>query len=77
MDDFFFAGPANSLACLRALEDICRAVNAPLKAEKVIGPFTVLVILGIELDTNAMRARLPEDKLAALLQEGSKAPSGQ
>ena len=72
LDDFFFAGPANSLTCLKALEDmllLCRAVEAPLKPEKVIGPFTVLVILGIELDTVNQQARLPQDKLTSLLAE--------
>ena len=48
---------------------LCRAVEAPLKPEKVIGPFTVLVILGIELDTVNQQARLPQDKLTSLLAE--------
>lgn len=39
------------------------------KPEKVIGPATQLTILGIELDTMQMQARLPEEKLAALLEE--------
>lgn len=72
LDDFFFAGPADSPTCLRALEDmllLCSAVQAPLKPEKVLGPSPVLVILGIELDTVQMQARLPEEKLTTLLEE--------
>ena len=45
---------------------LCEAVQAPLKPEKVIGPSTVL---GIELDTVRLQARLPEEKLAALMKE--------
>ena len=72
LDDFFFAGPAGSLACRRALQDmlsLCTALQAPLKAEKIVAPTTCLVLLGIELDTILMRARLPEEKLSALLEE--------
>ena len=72
LDDFFLAGPALSSACFRALLDmllLCRAVGAPVKPEKVLGPATILTILGIELDTCSLQARLPEEKLAALLQE--------
>ncbi len=48
---------------------LCRAVGAPVKPEKVLGPSTILTILGIELDTILMQARLPQEKLAALLEE--------
>ena len=72
LDDFFFAGPANTQECHQALADmltLCQAVQAPLKPEKVLGPATLLSILGIELDTIKMRARLPPDKLTALMEE--------
>ncbi len=48
LDDFFFAGCANSPDCLQALIDtltLCHAVQAPLKPEKVLGPTTLLAIL--------------------------------
>ena len=54
LDDVFFAGPSATDACLNALLDMltfCEAVQAPLKPEKVIGPSTVLTLLGIELDS--------------------------
>ena len=72
LDDFFMAGPPDSPHCQQALSDmltLCSAVQAPLKPEKVLGPATLMVILGIELDTISMQARLPEDKLSALLAE--------
>ena len=75
LDDFFLAAPASSPACLNALLDmllLCQAVGAPVKPEKVLGPSTTLTILGIELDSNLMQARLPEEKLAALLEELSR-----
>ena len=72
LDDFFFAGPPNSDSCSKALSDrllLCQAVQAPVKPEKVLGPSTILPILGILLDTVAGEARLPDNKLTALKQE--------
>ena len=72
LDDVFLAGLALSSACFRALLDmllVCRAVGAPVKPKKVLGSATILTILGIELDTCSLQAHLPEEKLAALLQE--------
>ena len=72
LDDFFLAGPPHSNTCYKALSDMllfCRAVQAPVKPEKVLGPSTTLPILGIILDTSAGEARLPEGKLTALKQE--------
>ena len=72
LDDFFFAGPPNSDSCSKALSDmllLCQAVQAPVKPEKVLGPSTILPILGILLETVAGEARLPDDKLTALKQE--------
>ena len=70
LDDFFFVAPALSPDCLNALLDmllLCEAVGAPVKPEKVQGPATTLTILGIELDTVLKQARLPPEKLTALL----------
>ena len=72
LDDFFLVARASSSDCLNGLLDtlfLCRTVGAPVKPEKVLGPSTTLTVLGIELDTNLMQARLPQDKLAALLEE--------
>ena len=35
----------------------------PIAPEKTVGPQTVLIFAGIELDTNTMEARLPNDKI--------------
>ena len=72
LDDFFFVGLPGTSDCLQALQDmltLCQAVQAPLKPEKVIGPATLLIILGIELDTIKRQARLPQEKLTSLLEE--------
>ncbi len=63
---------ANTRECALTLNDmlgLCDAVQAPLKPEKVIGPSTQMIILGIELDTVLTQARLPQDKLQSLLEE--------
>ena len=48
---------------------LCGQVSALIKPEKVIGPSTSLPLLGILLDTINQEAKLPDDKLAALLSE--------
>lgn len=69
LDDFFFAGRPETQECLQALNNMFILVQAPLKPEKVLGPATLMVILGIELDTVKMQARLPKEKLDSLLEE--------
>ena len=53
LDDFITAGPAQSLQCAQnfatALE-VCQRLGLPLHPGKCVGPFTVHVVLGIELD---------------------------
>ncbi|XP_002737621.2 uncharacterized protein LOC100376830, partial [Saccoglossus kowalevskii] len=41
-------------------------LGIPLAKQKTVGPCCKLEYLGIELDTNHMQARLPEDKLARI-----------
>ena len=48
---------------------LCGQVGALIKPEKVIGPTTSLPLLGILLDTINQEAKLPDDKLVALLSE--------
>ena len=69
LDDFITAGPPNSELCasnLTTAQTVCRTLGLPLHPDKCVGPATRLVVLGIELDSVAMCARLPEDKLLAL-----------
>ena len=72
LDDFFFAGSPQTDSCMVALMDmiqLCGNVGALIKPEKVIGPTTSLPLLGILLDTINQEAKLPDEKLAALLSE--------
>ena len=72
LDNYFFAGPSDSQACGKSLSSmlsLCDTLNIPLKPEKMVGPTTSLTFLGVELDTTSMTARLPQDKLTALLSE--------
>ena len=45
---------------------VCKWLGLPLHLGKCEGPTTVLVVLGIELDSINQAARLPADKLLAL-----------
>ena len=72
LDDFLVLGPPHSGVCLAALDamiSICQSLGVPLAADKIAGPATSLVFLGIELDSVRMEARLPYDKLTRLCQE--------
>ena len=69
LDDFLIAGEPGSSDCGQALTHmlrICRQLGFPIAEGKIEGPATILVFLGILLDTVKLEMRLPEDKLAAL-----------
>ena len=69
LDDFITAGPSASSQCADNMATslaACRALGLPLHPDKCIGPSSHLLVLGIELDSRAQVARLPEDKLCAL-----------
>ena len=71
IDDFITAGKGGSDECSRnftIMHKSCEATGTPVEPEKSIGPTTVIVFLGIELDTEVMEIRLPADKLARLVQ---------
>lgn len=42
---------------------LCDHINITLKAEKTVLPTNVITIYGIEVDSNSMITRLPEDKI--------------
>ena len=72
LDDFLVLGAPGSGRCKAALDSMiatCRSLGVPLADDKIAGPATSLVFLGIELDTIRMEARLPDDKLKKLTQE--------
>ena len=69
LDDLITSGPPESSQCADNMATslaACRAIGLPLHPGKCIGPSSRLLVLGIELDSMAQVARLPEDKLCAL-----------
>ena len=71
LDDFLFLGSPASQECannLQITKTSCNTLGLPLKHEKVEGPTTLLIFLGVLLDTIAMEMRLPDEKLAELRQ---------
>ena len=70
LDDFLFAGPPDSHMCgdiLQGAEALCECLGVQVKPEKRTSPTTCITFLGIELDTVAQIARVPQDKLSPLL----------
>ena len=65
LDDFFTLGPSSSLLChsyLLTCVRLSKRLGLPLHPNKVQGPTTCVTILGIELDTDRLQARLPTEK---------------
>ncbi len=70
LDDFITVGAPGSRKCHNNLERIlaaCQRLGVPIAPEKCAGPASVLVYLGLELDSNQMEVRLPEEKLRRTL----------
>lgn len=69
LDDFLVIGAPSSDQCARQLQTLLAVfdkLNVPVAVEKLEGPATILIFLGIELDTQALTLRLPVDKLTEL-----------
>ena len=69
LDDFLTLGPPVGTRCaenLTTIKEICTQLGVPLALDKVEGPSTSLTFLGIVLDTEHMKARLPEEKLVRI-----------
>ena len=71
LNDFIFV--ANSLVEAETYKHILihtwADLGVPLEISKLEGPSTCLTFLGIEIDTIAMQAHLPLEKLSGLKQE--------
>ena len=70
LDDYFTVGPANSSLCANNVFTVVRVASdlgIPLAPDKLEGPTTSLVFLGITIDTIRMETSLPADKLCGLL----------
>ena len=70
LDDFLFVQPTAERTArdLKTFTTLCDDLAIPLAPHKTEGPDTTLTFLGIELDTLAMQARLPKDKLQTYTQ---------
>lgn len=71
LDDFITCGSADSEDCCRNLEllvAVCCHLGIPLAKEKLEGPTTCLVFLGIVIDTVRGELSLPLEKLTRLRQ---------
>ena len=71
IDDFLFVIPESkgiefATRARDAALAMCQRLGLPMAAKKTEGPTTRLVFLGIQIDTEAMTASLPEHKLALL-----------
>ncbi|XP_062572703.1 uncharacterized protein LOC134234654 [Saccostrea cucullata] len=68
LDDFIFAGYTLETCNLLMLsfKNTCSAFGIPLAEEKTEGPKSVLQFLGIEIDTDKMVVRIPEEKIIDL-----------
>ena len=65
LDDFLIIAPSYEL-CSKQLDlflRLCSYLGIPMAPEKTVGPLTTLSFAGIELDSVAMEARMPRDKI--------------
>uniref|UniRef100_A0A1X7T0Z1 Uncharacterized protein n=1 Tax=Amphimedon queenslandica TaxID=400682 RepID=A0A1X7T0Z1_AMPQE len=63
---------ANSPNCAHALftaMPLCRKLGLPVASQKVVGPATTIVFLGILIDSVRQEVRLHDDKLTRLRHE--------
>lgn len=70
LDDYFTVGPSLSPICASQVHTMVKTADRlgiPLAPDKLEGPTTRLVFLGILIDSN--RTELPPDKLSELLAE--------
>ena len=66
LDDFIFVGSPGTYSCMqgiRAFVALCKYLRVPIKQSKTVYPTTTVSVYGIEIDTLAMTARLPKEKI--------------
>ena len=72
LDDFLFGGKKGTNHCdciLSSFFTLCKEFGVPIADEKTEGPCTVLVFLGLELDSVLMQVRIPMDKVQKLVDQ--------
>ena len=70
LDDFFFAGSADSNDCkeiMEAFSKVCSRLGVPIAEEKTVGPCTNIEFLGLTIDTLELMIKIPDDKVEKLL----------
>ena len=69
LDDFFTVGSPTSNECsnnLHRIVETCKLLGVPLAPEKIVGPTRQLTFLGIEIDSESLQLRIPQEKLEKL-----------
>ena len=69
IDDFFTVGAPGSRECaanVAIMKGLFEETGLPTEPEKDEGPATSIGLLGLELDSERLEIRLPEDKLSCL-----------
>ena len=69
IDDFLFVGPANSSQCFHDLQNLLhlyQRIGAPIKDSKTVLPSKVIIIYGIEMDSEKTECRLSQDKIVKI-----------
>lgn len=66
MDDFLFGGKKDTHECEKLMlkfESICSDIGVPKANGKTEGPSTVIVYLGLIIDTIHMLIKIPDNKI--------------
>ena len=69
LDDFLFISNSK-IQCQLALDtflEICQDIGVPIAPEKTVQPTNYLSFLGIDLDTQLMISRIPDDKIVKFM----------
>ena len=72
LDDFIFGGKANTNHCaviMANFQSCCQRLGVPIAEEKTEGPATVIVFLGLELDSELMEVPIQIEKVQKLLSQ--------
>jgi len=70
LDDFCgcTSSAGEAAASLRVFRETCSTLGLPVNEKKCLGPSTYLEILGIEVDTRSMQARLGADRVRRMIE---------
>ena len=65
-DDFVFIGSHNAFQCSNSLSkalQVCAMIGMPVSLHKIDSPSTLIIFLGVEIDSVACQLRLSQLKL--------------